>query len=109
MQLEDPPFGNTVLSLPNRGGSPSAQLFRSADGDRVRLPANLNSRLNPQAEGTWNPLCRLVSLLYPPCIVSFRSLSLGSPAAPHTDTDTKGGWQPVCKYQRGPGMPLPLG
>lgn len=68
------------MSLPHRGGSTSAQLFRSADGDRVRLPATLNSGLNPHAEATWNPLRRLV---YPPCIMSFRSLSLGSPAAPH--------------------------
>lgn len=76
-------LGILVLSLPHRGGSTSVQLFRSADGDRVRLPAILNSWLNPRSEGTWNPLRRLVSPLYPPCILSFRSLSLGSPAAPH--------------------------
>ena len=78
-----PSSRESILSLPHGGHSTSAQLFRSADGDRVRLPATSNSGLNPRAEGTWDPLRRLVPPLYPAYIVSFRSLSLGSPVAPY--------------------------
>ena len=106
--MGDPPCENPVLWLPLGGGSTRARLVCSADGDRVRLPATTNSGLNPRAEGIRAALHQLVSPLYPACIVSFRSLSLG-PQQRHTDTDIKGGGQPVCKYQRGPGLPLPLG
>lgn len=108
--------GKPFLSL-LRCLSVSARLFCPANGDWVWPPAIPYSGLSLLAEGTWDPLSTKVPSV--PCLSSvcpeltLRVWSLlcesRVPQQRHTDTDTEGGGQPVCKYPRGPGLPLPLG